>query len=69
MALIHRTAIVHDDAKSHPSVTVGPYSIIDANVEIGEGCRVESNARIFAGTHMVFLPGFTRLASFFASNR
>ena len=52
MGLIHRTAIVHCDAKLHPSVTVGPYSIIDANVEIGKGCRVESNARIFEGTHM-----------------
>ncbi len=49
---IHPTAIVHDSARLHASVQVGPYSIIDADVEIGEGCRIESGVRIFRDTRL-----------------
>jgi UDP-N-acetylglucosamine acyltransferase len=38
--MIHPTAIVHPAAKLDPSVEVGPYAIIDAEVELGAGCRV-----------------------------
>ncbi len=37
MSGIHPTAIVDPAAQLHPSVEVGPYSIIGANVSIGEG--------------------------------
>ncbi|BCU05855.1 acyl-ACP--UDP-N-acetylglucosamine O-acyltransferase [Allochromatium tepidum] len=49
---IHPTAIVEDGAQLHPSVTVGPYSIIESGAVIGEGCRIESNVRIFGVTRM-----------------
>lgn len=37
---IHKTAIVHPDAKIDETVTIGAYSIIGANVEIGAGSWV-----------------------------
>jgi UDP-N-acetylglucosamine acyltransferase len=37
MSLIHETAIISSDASIDPSVTVGPYSIIDGKVQIGAG--------------------------------
>jgi len=49
---IHPTAIVEDGAQLHDSVTVGPYSIIESGAVIGEGCRIESNVRIFGVTRM-----------------
>lgn len=50
--LIHPTAIIEDGALLHPSVRVGPYSIIDAGAVVGAGCVVESGARIFGATRM-----------------
>ena len=41
--MIHPTAIVDASAKLHPSVKVGPYCIIGAEVEIGEGCELIAN--------------------------
>ena len=38
--MIHPTAIVHPQAKLDPSVRVGPYAVIDADVELGAGCVV-----------------------------
>ncbi len=49
---IHPTAIIEDGAVLHASVRVGPYSIIESGAVIGEGCRIESCARIFANTRM-----------------
>ena len=49
---IHKTAIIHPDAKLNPSVSVGPYSIIgdqatiDENVIIGSHCHIEGNTTI-----------------------
>ena len=40
MSSIHSTAIVDPAARLHPSVEVGPYSIIGAHVSLGEGTRV-----------------------------
>ena len=34
---VHPTAIVHPNAQVAGSVTVGPYSLIGENVELGEG--------------------------------
>lgn len=40
MSRIHATAIIEDGARLHAGVEVGPYSIIGARVELGEGCVV-----------------------------
>lgn len=37
---IHPTAIVHEGAWLHPSVTVGAYSVIGAHVKVGGGTRI-----------------------------
>jgi UDP-N-acetylglucosamine acyltransferase len=49
---VHPTALIHDSARLHESVQVGPYSIIEADVVIGAGCRIESGVRIFEGTRL-----------------
>jgi UDP-N-acetylglucosamine acyltransferase len=49
---IHSTAIVHERAKLGASVSVGPYTVIDADVEIGEGTSI--------GAHNV-ITGHTRI--------
>ena len=40
MSAIHPSAVIDPAAKLHRSVTVGPFSIIGAGVEIGEGTQV-----------------------------
>ena len=37
---IHKTAVIHPDAKLGEGVTVGPYSSIGARVTVGDGCRI-----------------------------
>ncbi|WP_295404965.1 acyl-ACP--UDP-N-acetylglucosamine O-acyltransferase [uncultured Thiocystis sp.] len=49
---IHPTAIIEDGAELHESVRVGPYSIVEAGAVLGEGCVIESCARIYANTRM-----------------
>lgn len=43
---IHPTAIVHEGAWLHPSVTVGAYSVIGAHVKVGAGTRIGSHCVI-----------------------
>jgi UDP-N-acetylglucosamine acyltransferase len=43
---IHRTAIASDRATISPDAEIGPYCIIEGEVEIGAGTVIESNARI-----------------------
>lgn len=43
----HPTAIIEPGAELHPSVQVGPYSIIESGAVLGEGCVVDSCARIY----------------------
>jgi UDP-N-acetylglucosamine acyltransferase len=43
---IHSTAIVDESAKVHGTCEVGPYCVIGANVELGEGCRLISHVVI-----------------------
>src|SRR5437879_12018244 len=52
MPAIHPTAIVHDGAQLAAEVAVGPYSIVGAGVELGEGTWI--------GAHVV-LDGRTRI--------
>ncbi len=44
--MIDSTAIIHPDAHLHPDVSVGPYSIIDANVMIESGTVIDSHVHI-----------------------
>jgi len=37
---IHRSAIVDDDARVHPSAEIGPYVVVEAGAEIGPRCRI-----------------------------
>jgi UDP-N-acetylglucosamine acyltransferase len=49
---IHPTAIIEPGAELHPSVQVGPYSIVEAGAVLGEGCVVESCARIYGAARL-----------------
>jgi UDP-N-acetylglucosamine acyltransferase len=49
---IHPTAIVEDGARVHPSVRIGPWSIVEAGAIVGAGCVIESCVRIYAQTRM-----------------
>jgi UDP-N-acetylglucosamine acyltransferase len=54
----HKTAIIEDGAKIHPTAQIGAYCIIGANVEIGANVRLESHVvisgytQIGEGTHI-----------------
>jgi len=48
----HPTAIVHPGARLATSVTVGPCSIVGADVELGEDCEVMSHVVIAGHTRM-----------------
>jgi UDP-N-acetylglucosamine acyltransferase len=43
---VHPTAIIHATAKVPASCIVGPYSVIGADVELGEDCRLVSHVAI-----------------------
>lgn len=47
---IHPMALVAEGAQLHPSVEVGPFSIIDAGAVIGEGTVIGSSVRIHGTT-------------------
>lgn len=46
---VHPTAIIDESARLHESVTVGPYAVIDADVEIDAGTIIDSHVRIYRG--------------------
>lgn len=50
--MIDSHAIIHPSARLADNVTVGPWSIIGANVEIGEGTEISSHVIIKANTRM-----------------
>ena len=50
MTLIDPSARVAHGAAIGKDVTIGPYCVIDANVSIGEGCRVLSHVHITGHT-------------------
>jgi UDP-N-acetylglucosamine acyltransferase len=49
---VHPTAIIHPRAQVSSDVSVGPYSLIGENVEIGEGSEVMSHAVIDGRTRL-----------------
>jgi len=48
--MIHKTALVDSNAKISKDVSIGPYSIIGPNVEIGEGTVIQSHVNITGHT-------------------
>jgi UDP-N-acetylglucosamine acyltransferase len=52
MPKIHKTAIVANAASIPDSVTVGPYSIIEEDVEIGENVWIDSHVSIKRWAHI-----------------
>lgn len=52
MATIHPTAIVDTKAELADNVEVGPYSIIEGDVMIAEGTKIQSHALIASGTRL-----------------
>lgn len=47
---IHKTAIVHPEAKLFSGVTIGPYSVIEDGVKIGDNVRIGSHCVITGQT-------------------
>lgn len=50
--MIHPTAIIDPNARLHPSVQVGAYSVIDAGVSIGADCIVGPHVYITGQTNI-----------------
>ena len=50
--MIHETAIVDKNAKVHSSVSIGSFSVIGPNVEIGENCIIAGQVG-FAGSSVI----------------
>ncbi|GAA0365373.1 acyl-ACP--UDP-N-acetylglucosamine O-acyltransferase [Bowmanella denitrificans] len=50
--MIHQTAIVHPSAKLGKNVQIGPYSVIQGEVEIGDDTRIESHVLIKGPTRI-----------------
>ncbi|WP_440678307.1 acyl-ACP--UDP-N-acetylglucosamine O-acyltransferase [Candidatus Pelagibacter sp. HIMB1611] len=48
--MIHKTAIIDTNAKISQNVTIGPYSVIGSNVEIGNGTVIQSHVNITGNT-------------------
>ena len=48
--MIHKTAIIESNCKISKNVKIGPYSVIGANVEIGEGTEIQSHVSIVGNT-------------------
>ena len=50
--MIHPTAIIDPSAEIAEGVTIGPYSVVGANVSIGKGCSLKSH---------VVIEGYTKI--------
>jgi len=50
--MIHETAIIDPSAKIGNDVTIGPYSVIGPEVEIGDGCHIRSHVVIQGQTKL-----------------
>lgn len=49
---IHSLSVVHPNAKLGAGTIVGPFSYIEDDVEIGEGCEIGPNVTIYAGSRL-----------------
>jgi len=60
-ARIHPTAVVHRRAELGEDVFIGPYSVVDAGVRLGDGCRLHNQVTIqghtTVGAGCEFFPG------------
>lgn len=52
MPHIHSTALVDENAKLADNVVVGPYSIIQGNVEVGDSTQIDSHVLIAEGARI-----------------
>lgn len=52
MAQIHRTAVISPSAALGSNVSIGPFCIVEDDVRIGDGCRLENHVIIKATTHL-----------------
>ena len=50
MTSIHPTAVIDPRAEIAADVSIGPFSIVESEVVIGEGCRVAGHTVLKAGT-------------------
>ena len=44
--MIHPTALISSDAQFGSDVSVGAYTIIHGNVQIGDGCNIGSHLKL-----------------------
>lgn len=49
---IHRTALIDSSSIVHPSVSIGPYAIIEAGCHLAEDVSVESHVVVRSGTEI-----------------
>lgn len=49
---IHPTAIIEEGAHLHPSVQVGPHTIVESGAILGPDCVIESCVRVYGPTSM-----------------
>lgn len=52
MAKIHSTAVVDPGAELCGDVEIGPFSVVEDDVVIGEGCKIQSHSLIASGTRL-----------------
>ena len=60
---IHPTAIIDSNAKVHASCKIGPYCVVGAQVELGEGCHLVSHVAIEGPTKIGANNGFFPFSS------
>lgn len=52
MVSIHPTAVVHPGAQLGVDVVIGPYTIIEDDVQLGDGCEIAEHAKIHSLTRL-----------------
>jgi len=72
---IHKTAIIHPEAKIGQGTVIGPYAVIDAKANIGENCRIGNfcvvtgnttignNCQLFTGAVLGSVPQYKKFDS------
>ena len=49
---IHSTAIVNSKAELGKNVSIGPYTLVEEDVQIADDCKIASNVILAAGTRL-----------------